>query len=148
MASGGCDERKGESASFHLPFPFPSRRALFPLPAGKGERYAVFMATKPRWPWISLIVLQVIQLLTLVPWLAFAGLAVMAFDAPGSTEKWQPWAFVLTIWSYPVWLVLAAAASWLLFYARWHKTAVGVAALFALPMPAIILLVMLAGWVA
>jgi hypothetical protein len=106
------------------------------------------MSKNPRWPWITLIVLQVIQLLTLVPWLAFAGLAVMAFDAPGSAQMWQPWAFVLTIWSYPVWLVLAAVGAWLLHRARWYKAAVGVAVLFTLPMPVIILLVVLAGLLA
>lgn len=103
------------------------------------------MSDKPRWPWITLIVLQVIQLLTLVPWLAFAGLAVMAFDAPGSDKMWEPWALVLTIWSYPVWLVFAAVGAWLLYRFRHYRAAVGLAVLFTLPMPGVILFVLAAG---
>lgn len=95
------------------------------------------MSETPRWPWITLLLLQVIQLLTLVPWLAFAGLAVMAFDAPGTDQMWQPWAFVLAIWSYPVWLLLAAAGSWLLYRARWYISAVLLGVLFTLPLPVV-----------
>lgn len=97
------------------------------------------MPNAPKWPWISLIVLQTAQLLTLLPWLMMAGLAVMAFDAPDSTKHWQPWAFVLAIWSYPLWLVLAAAASWVLFAFRRYVTAVAVAVVFTLPALAIAL---------
>jgi len=93
---------------------------------------------RPKWPWITLIILQVIQLLSLVPWLPMAGLAVMAFDAPGSTQMWQPWAFVLAIWSYPLWLILAGIISWLLFTFRWYKSAVVLSAVFTLPMPALL----------
>ncbi len=89
---------------------------------------------RPKWPWITLILLQLLQLASLIPWLMMAGFSVMAFDAPGSTEKWQPWAFVLAIWSYPVWLLLAAIAAWLCFAYRRYKTAVVIGGVFTLPM--------------
>lgn len=93
------------------------------------------MPKHPRWPWITLIILQLAQVATLLPWLMMAGLAVMAFDAPGSTKMWQPWAFVLAIWSYPLWLLLAAAGSWILFSFRKYWAAVIVAIVFTLPIP-------------
>lgn len=99
------------------------------------------MPAHPKWPWITLIVLQVLQLLSLLPWLMIAGLAVMAFDAPGSEKMWQPWAFVLGIWSYPVWLLLAGIASWLLFIFRKYTAAVIVAGIFTLPIPAFIIFI-------
>lgn len=66
---------------------------------------------------IWLIVSQAIYALSLVPWLVMAGMAVMAFDAPGSTDLWGPWLFVGTVWSYPVWLLASAIVAWWL-YAR------------------------------
>jgi hypothetical protein len=91
---------------------------------------------RPKWPWIALVLMQLIQALSLVPWLPMAGFAVMAFDAPGSDKMWQPWMFVLGIWSYPLWLLAAGAISWLLFAFRHHVAAVVLCAVFTLPMPA------------
>jgi len=102
------------------------------------------MTPRPKWPMITLIVLQLIQAATLLPWVMMAGLAVMAFDAPGSTQMWQPWVFVLAIWSYPLWLLLAAAGSWVLYAVRWYRTAVGLGLVFTLPIP-VVLLVMMVG---
>lgn len=102
------------------------------------------MATSPKWPWITLAVLQGVQLLSLVPWLMMAGLSMMAFDAPGSDKMWQPWAFVLAIWSYPLWLLLAGIVSWMLFAFRRHVAAVVLCAIFTLPMPAMLLVILLA----
>ncbi len=98
------------------------------------------MPAKPKWPWIVLIVLQSLQALTLLPWLMMAGFAVMAFDAPGSGKMWQPWVFVLAIWSYPLWLLLAGIVSWVLHFRGWNATAVLIAVLFTLPVPAVLLL--------
>jgi hypothetical protein len=90
-----------------------------------------------------LVILQVVQVLSLVPWLLMAGLSFMAFDAPGSDKMWQPWAFVIAIWSYPVWLLLAGIASWLLFYFRRNVSAVIVSAVVTLPSPVLILVLAL-----
>jgi len=95
------------------------------------------VANRPKWPWITLVVLQAIQLLSLLPWLLMAGLSFMAFDAPGSDKMWQPWAFVIAIWSYPLWLIAAGVAAWLLFVFSRYKSAVTVAAIFTLPALAI-----------
>lgn len=92
---------------------------------------------RPVWPWVILLACQLLQALSLLPWLAMAGFAVMAFDAPGSESAWQPWAFVLAVWSYPVWIVLAAAASWILLAKERRAAAVGVAVVFTLPLLAV-----------
>lgn len=68
-----------------------------------------------------------------------AGLAVMAFDAPESVRMWQPWAFVLAIWSYPLWLLLAGTGAWILFVFRRYVWAVALCGLFTLPLPALCL---------
>lgn len=101
------------------------------------------MQGKPKWPWITLLVFQSIQALSLFPWLMMAGFAVMAFDAPGSERMWQPWAFVLAIWSYPLWLLLAGIVSWVLHFRHWNVTAVVITALFTLPVPAFALRIIL-----
>jgi len=93
---------------------------------------------------VTVIVLQIGQACTLLPWLVMAGLSVMAFDAPGSTEMWQPWVFVGLIWSYPLWLAAAGIASWVLLAFGRRVAAVIVAAVFSLPMP-LLLLVIAAG---
>jgi hypothetical protein len=93
----------------------------------------VTAAARPKWAWITLLVLQGLQVLSLIPWLLMAGFSFMAFDAPGSDKMWQPWAFVAAIWSYPLWLLLAAIAAWILFACRCPRSAVVVAAIFSLP---------------
>lgn len=99
---------------------------------------------KSRWPWLSLLALQSLQLLSLGPWLLMAGTSVMAFDAPGSDKMWQPWAFVIAVWSYPFWLLLAGVVSWLLLLV-FHRpvAAVIVAAIFSVPMPMLLLVLAL-----
>jgi hypothetical protein len=99
------------------------------------------MPHRARWPLFALIFLQSLQLLSLLPWLLFAGFSVMAFDAPGSEKMWQPWLMVGAIWSYPLWLLLAGLGSWLLY--RWHhdRSAVILSAVFALPLPAFVVVV-------
>ncbi len=63
---------------------------------------------------IWLIASQVLALLSLIFWLVVAGLSVMAFDSGVSTEAW---AFVIAVWSYPVWPIAFAIAAWIA-YAR------------------------------
>jgi hypothetical protein len=62
-----------------------------------------------------LIISQVIYLLSLLPWLAMAGLAFMAFDAPGSTEQVWPWLLAGTIWAYPLVPLVCSIAAWVLY---------------------------------
>ncbi len=69
----------------------------------------------PRSALIWLIVSQAISALSLVPWVFVAGMAVMAFDAPGSTGLWGPWLFAGTIWSYPLWVLASAILAWVLY---------------------------------
>lgn len=98
-------------------------------------------APRPKWPWVTILILQIIQVLSLIPWLMVAGLAVMAFDSPGSAQRWEPWAFVLTIWSYPFWLLAGGVGSWVLFSFRHYKSAAALAVLLALPIPTLFAIV-------
>jgi hypothetical protein len=103
-------------------------------------------ANHPKWPWITLLVLQGVQLLSLVPWLPTAGLSFMAFDAPGSDKMWQPWAFVALMWSYPLWLLGAAILAWVLFGFRRYVWAVVICSLVTLPVPVLVLIMVFAAW--
>jgi len=102
--------------------------------------FCIAMTRSPKWPWITLLALQAVQLLSLLPWLLLAGISLMAFDAPGSEKTWQPWAIVLGIWSYPLWLLLTAIASWLLFVFHHYKSAITLSVVFTLPLPAMLFL--------
>ena len=64
---------------------------------------------------VWLVVSQALYALSLVPWVFVAGMAVMAFDAPGSTEMLAPWLFVGAVWSYPLWLLVLAIVAWVLY---------------------------------
>ena len=53
----------------------------------------------------------------------FVGMmSVMLFDAPGSENSLKVWAFVLSIWSFPVLCVLSIVGSWVTWFLtrRWH----------------------------
>lgn len=63
---------------------------------------------------IWLIVSQLLAVASLFFWLLMAGLSVMAFDSGASTEAWT---FVIVVWSYPIWPIGFAIASWIA-YAR------------------------------
>lgn len=73
-----------------------------------------------------LVVTQLGYLLSLLPWMMFSGLAVMAFDAPGSTEMWRPWLFVGLVWSYPLLPLVSSIAAWV-FYTRGRGRAAAIA---------------------
>jgi len=103
-------------------------------------------ANHPKWPWITLLVLQGVQLLSLVPWLPMAGLSFMAFDAPGSDKMWQPWAFVALMWSYPLWLLGAGILAWVLFGFRRYVWAVVICGIVTLPVPVLVLIMVFAAW--
>jgi hypothetical protein len=49
-----------------------------------------------------------------------AGLSVMAFDS-GSTP--EAWTFVIAVWSYPIWPIGFAIASWISYARKKNKLA-------------------------
>lgn len=80
---------------------------------------------------IWLIVSQLLALASLFFWLLMAGLSVMAFDSGVSTAAWT---FVIAVWSYPIWPIAFAIASWIA-YARKKDRLAGVLTTFTfLPM--------------
>ncbi|MGH8046828.1 MAG: hypothetical protein ACREKL_06245 [Chthoniobacterales bacterium] len=101
------------------------------------------MLKRPKWPWITLLVLEAAQLLSLVPWVVIAGFSFMAFDAPGSVEKSEPWTLVKIIWSYPLWLLAAGILSWTLFAFRRYVTAVVISTIFTIPMTALMVILLI-----
>lgn len=91
---------------------------------------------------VILVVLQTFQALTLLPWLGVAGFALMAFDAPGSANSWQPWAFVALVWSYPLWIIGGVIVSWILYKKEKRRGALGLAIFLSLPVPIVLLLLL------
>jgi hypothetical protein len=87
---------------------------------------------------IWLIISQLLAALSLLVWLLVAGLSVMAFDSGVTPEAW---AFVIAVWSYPVWPVAFAIASWIA-YARRKDRLAGILTIFTF-LPVLILLVFL-----
>ncbi len=94
----------------------------------------------PKWPLFTLLAMQALQLLSLFPWLMIAGLSFMVFDAPGSEKKQGSWLFVGAVWSYPLWLIVAAAISWPLLTRRHQRSALILGSVFTVPA------VLLLGW--
>jgi uncharacterized BrkB/YihY/UPF0761 family membrane protein len=64
---------------------------------------------------IWLVVSQLLAVASLLIWLVVAGLSVMAFD---SGESPQAWAFVITVWSYPILPVALAISAWIAYTRR------------------------------
>ena len=70
---------------------------------------------------IWLIVSQLMAVGTLFFWVVAAGLSVMAFDEGSSPEAW---AFVLTVWAYPLFPLVMAIGAWIAFAFRKNRLAV------------------------
>lgn len=87
---------------------------------------------------IWLIISQVLALASLIFWLLIAGLSVMAFDSGVTPEAW---AFVIAVWSYPIWPVAFAIASWIA-YARKKDRLAGILTVFTF-LPVLVLFVLL-----
>lgn len=69
---------------------------------------------RPRWLVIAwLIISQLIAAVSLLFWLAAAGMSVMAFDSGVSREAT---AFVIAIWSYPILPLGLAIAAWIAYH--------------------------------
>ena len=80
---------------------------------------------------IWLITSQLMAVASLLLWLVVAATSVMAFD---SGESPQAWAFVITVWSYPIFPIVMAIGAWIA-YARRKKilSAILSSLTFALP---------------
>ena len=88
---------------------------------------------------IWLIISQVLAVASLFFWLLAAGLFVMAFDSGVSTEAWT---FVIVVWTYSVWPLGFAIASWIA-YARRKDRLAGVLTTFTfLPVLLLILAIL------
>lgn len=79
---------------------------------------------------IWMIASQVLMVFSLLIWVTVAGLSVMAFD---SGESPQAWAFVITVWSYPIIPFGLVIAAWIAFARRKNKTAAVLSGLSFLP---------------
>jgi hypothetical protein len=60
-----------------------------------------------------------------------AGLSVMAFDSGVSAEAWT---FVIVLWSYPIWPIGFAIASWIAYVRRKDRLAAILTTFTFLPM--------------
>lgn len=93
-------------------------------------------SSKPTLIW--LIVSQLLALASLFFWLLVAGLSVMAFDSGESPEAW---AFVITVWSYPVWPLGFGIASWIAYARKKNRLANILTTLTFLPVLLLILVI-------
>ena len=81
---------------------------------------------------IWLIVSQILAVASLLFWLLVAATSVMAFDS-GQTP--QAWAFVITVWSYPIFPIAMAIGAWIAYARRKNILAAILSGLtFALPL--------------
>ena len=64
---------------------------------------------------IWMIVSQLLAAATLPFWLVIAGLSVMAFD---SGTSFLAWAFVITVWAYPLFPLAMVIGAWIAFAFR------------------------------
>jgi hypothetical protein len=87
---------------------------------------------------IWLIASQILALASLFFWLLMAGLSVMAFDSGITPEAWT---FVITVWSYPLWPLAFAIASWIA-YARKKDRLAGILTTFTF-LPVLVLFLIL-----
>ncbi|MGE5463290.1 MAG: hypothetical protein ACM3PS_08040 [Syntrophothermus sp.] len=90
---------------------------------------------------IWLIISQCLAAASLIFWLLMAGLSVMAFDS-GVTQ--EAWTFVIVVWSYPLWPVAFAIASWIA-YARHKDRLAGVLTTLTFLPVLLLILLMVAG---
>lgn len=97
------------------------------------------VSRKPIFIW--LIVSQLLAVVSLFFWLVMAGLSVMAFDSGVSTEAWT---FVIIVWSYPIWPIGFAIASWIAYARKKDRLAGVLTTLTFLPI-LLLLVVMVVG---
>jgi len=90
---------------------------------------------------IWLIISQFLAVVSLFFWLLIAGLSVMAFDSGVSA---QAWTFVIVVWSYPLWPIAFAIASWIAYARHRDRLAAVMTTLTFLPI-LLLFLVMMVG---
>lgn len=93
---------------------------------------------------IWLIVSQLLAAASLFFWLLVAGLSVMAFDSGVSTEAWT---FVIAVWSYPIWPIAFAIASWIAYARRRDRLAGILTTLTFLPVLLLFVIMILANMI-
>ena len=92
---------------------------------------------------IWLIVSQLLALASLVFWLLVAGLSVMAFDSGVTAEAW---AFVIAVWSYPIWPIVFTIAAWIAYARKRDRLAGVLTTLTFLPVLVLILIIVLSSF--
>jgi len=63
---------------------------------------------------VWLVVASSVVALGGVVWLTASAIALTAFGAPGTTVDVHSWAFVLVLWSYPIWGIAPVILAWML----------------------------------
>jgi hypothetical protein len=92
---------------------------------------------------IWLIVSQLLALASLIFWLFVAGISVMAFDSGVTKEAWT---FVIAVWSYPIWPIVFAIASWIAYARKKDRLAGVLTTLTFLPVLVLILVIVLSSF--
>lgn len=61
---------------------------------------------------IVLIILNLLNLATLIPWVMALMMTPMLFDAPNSTKSFMPYAIIVCMFIYPVLVLFCSWKSW------------------------------------
>ncbi len=69
---------------------------------------------------IALILITAVFVLSLVPAALFVMMSPMAFDSGTSTDAWM---IVISIWLYPLAVLLSVSGSWIAFAAKRYRFA-------------------------
>ena len=92
---------------------------------------------------IWLIVSQLLALGSLLIWAVIAGLSVMAFDSGQSPAAW---AFVIAVWSYPLWPIVFTIAAWIAYARKRDRLAAILTTLTFLPVLVLIIFIVLSSF--
>ncbi|QHW30522.1 hypothetical protein GZH47_06420 [Paenibacillus rhizovicinus] len=96
---------------------------------------------------VTLIVSQIIYVISVVAWLFVLGMSVMGFDSPQAQYDMMTWLIFIYILIYPLAMAASAVTAWVLFARRRHRSALlwnGIPLLWIVPLFALLIYVFVA----
>jgi len=78
---------------------------------------------------ITIIIVNVLLILSLIPIIVMVGMSTMMFDSPGSENSTKTWMFFGFIVALPILIIVAQIISWIAFYKQNYALALKINAL-------------------